>query len=112
MGVVGPSGGAVSGWRVEVDPMWWVTVQPGMRQPWSRSSTIRRVRSGTMRWVRPTEIGMEPSMKTGDISPSQVAHLVVRPPGRPVGDDDHLVDGEFATAQRLDRFGEFARSAG
>ena len=38
---------------------------------------------------------------------TEVADLVVDPPGRPLGDRCHLVDGEFATTERVDAGGEF-----
>jgi len=49
------------------------SLQPGTVQPWSHS-TSKRVRCGIMRWVRPTEMGMEPSTNTGESSPSQVMY--------------------------------------
>ena len=41
-----------------------------------------------------------------------VAHLVVGPPRCPGGDGGHLVDGEFATPERVEAVGEFVGAAG
>ena len=56
----------------------WCTSRPrvaahsGLRHLPSRRRTSRRVRSGTMRWLRPTLTGSESATKTGLITPSQV----------------------------------------
>ncbi len=43
---------------------------------------------------------------------AEVADLVVDPPGCSLGDGCHLVDGEFASAERVDAVGEFVGPVG
>ena len=49
----------------------------GLRHCLSRCNTIRRVRSGTIRWERPTLTGRPSDTKIGLIVPSQVYSLAM-----------------------------------
>ena len=63
------------------------SLQPGTVHPWSHSSTSKRVRCGIMRWVRPTEMGMEPSTNIGDAASEECVASFVE-----CGFDDHSED--------------------